>query len=62
MLMCKTSTLIQVGVEKIHKETKYVLFLDDDVRLHPGTIGALTIEMEKNPEVCNEILILFHSV
>jgi cellulose synthase/poly-beta-1,6-N-acetylglucosamine synthase-like glycosyltransferase len=40
-----------IGVEKMHKDTKYVLFLDDDVRLHPGTIGALTTEMEKNPEV-----------
>ncbi|EXB59758.1 hypothetical protein L484_010869 [Morus notabilis] len=40
-----------VGVEKMHKETKYVLFLDDDVRLHPGSIGALTAEMEKNPEI-----------
>ncbi|XP_031110098.1 uncharacterized protein LOC116014225 [Ipomoea triloba] len=39
------------GVEKMHKDTKYVLFLDDDVRLHPGSIGALTVEMEKNPEI-----------
>lgn len=36
----------------MHKDSKYVLFLDDDVRLHPGTIGALTAEMEKNPEAC----------
>ena len=43
--------LVKIGVEKMHKDTKYVLFLDDDVRLHPGTIGALTSEMEKNPEV-----------
>jgi GT2 family glycosyltransferase len=42
---------LKIGVEKMHKDTKYVLFLDDDVRLHPGTIGALTTEMEKNPEV-----------
>jgi len=35
----------------MHKDTKYVLFLDDDVRLHPGSIGALTTEMEKNPDV-----------
>jgi hypothetical protein len=41
----------QVGVEKMHKDSKYVLFLDDDVRIHPGSIGALTREMEKNPEV-----------
>ncbi|URE32384.1 Glycosyl transferase family 2 [Musa troglodytarum] len=41
----------QVGVERMHKESKYVLFLDDDVRLHPGSIGALTSEMEKNPEI-----------
>ncbi|XP_022749863.1 uncharacterized protein LOC111299128 isoform X2 [Durio zibethinus] len=40
-----------VGVEKMHKDTKYVLFLDDDVRLHPGSIGALTSEMEKNPKI-----------
>ncbi|KAF7813880.1 Glyco_transf_21 domain-containing protein [Senna tora] len=40
-----------VGVQNMHKESKYVLFLDDDVRLHPGTIGALTKEMEKNPEI-----------
>lgn len=40
-----------VGVEQMHKDSKYVLFLDDDVRLHPGTIGALTAEMEKNPDI-----------
>ncbi|KAL2251155.1 UNVERIFIED_CONTAM: hypothetical protein Sindi_2237800 [Sesamum indicum] len=40
-----------VGVEKMHKDTKYVLFLDDDVRLHPGSIGALTAEMEKNSDI-----------
>ncbi|KAM3216031.1 hypothetical protein CQW23_06571 [Capsicum baccatum] len=40
-----------VGVKKMHKDTKYVLFLDDDVRLHPGSIGALTTEMEKNPDI-----------
>ncbi|GFP86740.1 hypothetical protein PHJA_000817800, partial [Phtheirospermum japonicum] len=40
-----------VGVEKMHKDSKYVLFLDDDVRLHPGSIGALTSEMEKNPDI-----------
>ncbi|XP_059634896.1 uncharacterized protein LOC132277161 [Cornus florida] len=40
-----------VGVERMHKDCKYVLFLDDDVRLHPGTIGALTAEMEKNPKI-----------
>jgi GT2 family glycosyltransferase len=44
--------LKQIGVEKTHRDTKYVLFLDDDVRLYPGTIGAITKEMEKNPEVC----------
>ncbi|XP_058213710.1 uncharacterized protein LOC131325448 isoform X2 [Rhododendron vialii] len=40
-----------IGVERMHKDSKYVLFLDDDVRLHPGSIGALTVEMEKNPEI-----------
>ncbi|KAI4350795.1 hypothetical protein L6164_005210 [Bauhinia variegata] len=39
------------GVEKMHKDSKYVLLLDDDVRLHPGSIGALTTEMIKNPEI-----------
>ncbi|KAL9252979.1 rRNA methyltransferase 1, mitochondrial-like protein [Drosera capensis] len=37
--------------KKMHKDSKYILFLDDDVRLHPGTIGALTAEMMKNPEI-----------
>ncbi|XP_074375069.1 uncharacterized protein LOC141716790 [Apium graveolens] len=46
-----------VGVEKMHKDNKYVLFLDDDVRLHLGSIGALTAEMEKNPEVELEVSI-----
>uniref|UniRef100_A0A7C9E8C4 ceramide glucosyltransferase n=1 Tax=Opuntia streptacantha TaxID=393608 RepID=A0A7C9E8C4_OPUST len=40
-----------VGAENMHKDSKYILFLDDDIRLHPGTIGALTAEMEKNPEI-----------
>ncbi|XP_052183796.1 uncharacterized protein LOC127795877 isoform X3 [Diospyros lotus] len=40
-----------VGVERMHKDSKYVLFLDDDVRLHPGSIGALAAEMEKTPEI-----------
>ncbi|KAL8040539.1 hypothetical protein ABFX02_10G105000 [Erythranthe guttata] len=40
-----------VGVNKMQKDTKYVLFLDDDVSLHPGSIGALTTEMEKNPDI-----------
>ncbi|KAK7265549.1 hypothetical protein RJT34_33169 [Clitoria ternatea] len=43
--------LLLVRVQKMHKDIKYVLFLDDDVRLHPGSIGALTREMEKNPKV-----------
>ncbi|KAL8124445.1 hypothetical protein AgCh_012187 [Apium graveolens] len=57
-----------VGVEKMHKDNKYVLFLDDDVRLHLGSIGALTAEMEKNPEPCSmgfatggEIIFHMHS-
>lgn len=51
---------LQVGVEKMHKDTKYVLFLDDDVRIHPGSIGALTREMEKNPEVLLKFGFLFY--
>ena len=46
-----SGSLLQIGVERMHKDSKYVLFLDDDVRLHPGSIGALTAEMEKNPKV-----------
>ncbi|CAL0332505.1 unnamed protein product [Lupinus luteus] len=40
-----------VGVKTMHKDSKYVLFLDDDIRLHPGSIGTLAREMEKNPEI-----------
>ncbi|KAJ7514182.1 hypothetical protein O6H91_23G031900 [Diphasiastrum complanatum] len=39
------------GVEAMHKECKYVLFLDDDIQLHPGSIGALVSEMEENPKI-----------
>eukprot|EP00250_Pteridium_aquilinum_P006173 c16146_g1_i1 orf=125-1678(+) len=39
------------GISAMHEETKYVLFLDDDVRLHPGTIGALVACMEENPKI-----------
>ena len=45
------SFISQVGAEKMHKDSKYILFLDDDVRLHPGSIGGLTAEMIKKPEV-----------
>ena len=50
---------VKVGVEKMHKDSKYVLFLDDDIRLHPGSIGALTAEMEKNPEVWVFDMVMF---
>ncbi|CAN1293353.1 hypothetical protein LINPERPRIM_LOCUS21990 [Linum perenne] len=49
--VCRLLSDFKVGVENMHPETKYVLFLDDDVRLHPGSIGALTVEMIKNPEI-----------
>ncbi|KAG6548219.1 hypothetical protein Mapa_010270 [Marchantia paleacea] len=39
------------GVEAMHKDTKYVLFLDDDVRIHPGTIGSVVRDMEENPKI-----------
>eukprot|EP00249_Psilotum_nudum_P017701 c26449_g1_i1 orf=626-1981(-) len=39
------------GVDVMHKATKYVLFLDDDVRLHPGSIGAFVTNMEENPKI-----------
>lgn len=39
------------GISAMHGEAKYVLFLDDDVRLHPGTIGALVACIEENPKI-----------
>lgn len=39
----------------MHKDTKYVLFLDDDVRIHPGTIGSVVRDMEVNPKVFTSI-------
>ncbi|KAH9554883.1 hypothetical protein CY35_08G086700 [Sphagnum magellanicum] len=39
------------GVDAMHKDSKYVFFLDDDVQLCPGTIGALVAHMEKYPEI-----------
>ena len=51
--------VVKVGVEQMHKDSKYVLFLDDDIRLHPGSIGALTAEMEKNPEVWVFDMVMF---
>ncbi|XP_010479328.1 PREDICTED: uncharacterized protein LOC104758197 [Camelina sativa] len=38
-------------LRKCTKTPNMYLFLDYDVRLHPGTIGALTTEIEKNPEI-----------
>ncbi|KAF9614653.1 hypothetical protein IFM89_019630 [Coptis chinensis] len=32
-------------------KTPSMCFLDEDVRLHPGTVGALMAEMEKNPDI-----------
>lgn len=32
-----------------------MLFLDDDVRLHPGTIGASVACIEENPKVIAQI-------
>jgi GT2 family glycosyltransferase len=51
--------VVKIGVEQMHKDSKYVLFLDDDIRLHPGSIGALTAEMEKNPEVWVFDMVMF---
>ncbi|MCO5603635.1 hypothetical protein L7F22_057786 [Adiantum nelumboides] len=39
------------AIDAMHKESKYVLFLDDDVRLHPGTLGALVACIEENPKI-----------
>lgn len=35
----------------MHKDSKFVFFLDDDVQICPGTIGALVAHMMKFPEV-----------
>lgn len=43
----------------MHKDSKYVFFLDDDVQLCPGTIGALVAHMIKYPEVNAAVLYLF---
>ena len=43
-----TGAIVQVGVERMDKDSKYVLFPDDDV---PVSIGALSVEMEKYPVV-----------
>lgn len=34
-----------------HTSSKYVLFLDDDIRLHPDTVDVLVDAMEADPEV-----------
>ncbi|KAG0616937.1 hypothetical protein M758_5G153300 [Ceratodon purpureus] len=39
------------GVDAMHKDSKYVFFLDDDVQLCPGTIGSLVAHMIKYPEI-----------
>ncbi|XP_024399720.1 uncharacterized protein [Physcomitrium patens] len=39
------------GVDAMHKDSKYVLFLDDDVQLCPGSIGALVAHMIEHPEI-----------
>ncbi|GAQ86905.1 Glucosylceramide Synthase (UDP-glucose-dependent) [Klebsormidium nitens] len=39
------------GVAAMSKSSKYVLFLDDDIQVHPGTVGQLVACMEKEPEV-----------
>jgi GT2 family glycosyltransferase len=41
----------QAGVAAMSKSSKYVLFLDDDIRVHPGTVGQLVACLEKEPEV-----------
>ena len=42
----------------MHVQSKYVLFLDDDLKLHPGTIGALVACMEEDPKVPLQIIVL----
>mmetsp|Transcript_35696 Transcript_35696/g.67314 ORF Transcript_35696/g.67314 Transcript_35696/m.67314 type:complete len:367 (-) Transcript_35696:249-1349(-) len=39
------------GVKAAHTSSKYVLFLDDDIRLHPDTVDVLVDAMEADPEV-----------
>jgi GT2 family glycosyltransferase len=37
------------AADGVTSDQGYVLFLDDDVALHPGTIGRLADELEKDP-------------
>lgn len=39
------------GAESADPSTKYLLFLDDDIQCHPGTIGVLVDSLEEKPEV-----------
>ncbi|CAM6111174.1 unnamed protein product [Calypogeia fissa] len=50
--MCSQKVHNQLaGVDAMHKDSEYVLFLDDDVRLHPGAIGNVVTKMEQNPKI-----------
>ncbi|CAI5515271.1 unnamed protein product [Closterium sp. Naga37s-1] len=39
------------GAKVACPESKYLLFLDDDIQCHPGTLGSLVKAMETRPEV-----------
>jgi len=41
----------QAGLEAAQASSKYVLFLDDDIRLHPGTVRVLVDAMEADAAV-----------
>jgi len=45
------STTQLAGAESADPSTKYLLFLDDDIQCHPGTIGVLVDSLEERPEV-----------
>ncbi|GJP80107.1 hypothetical protein CLOP_g10337 [Closterium sp. NIES-67] len=37
------------GAKRASADSKYLLFLDDDIQCHPGTLGLLVSNMEANP-------------
>ena len=39
------------GAKASSPDSKYILFLDDDIQLHPGSIGELVRVMEDRPQV-----------
>ena len=39
------------GIREVNEDSEFVLFVDDDVRLHPGSVSTLVESMENDPRV-----------